>query len=292
MAVVSLTPKTPWALIVEEINVLNADTGAKFGLSDLVWTLKSVDNAAGKAVLNLKPGEGTPYFNERDVNYNRLDLAKWFKSIAVRVDVNANTTLGDVVDLVASRYGMITEDGTPFLNKATDIKEDTLADVVDFSTGGIQKVTLIAREGALAWYGEVDVTVYNSEYDLEKLIKVTELGNLLYVDDGDGSKTAARLVTYPVSFDRFSAALSALEAGDALDDELIEELAAEVTAQTGITGAVIDELIAGLKDVTVSYNGPTAAAPSSANPAHGSVLMAELVPSDNLYGTVVLGYTE
>ena len=102
-AQVSLTLKTPWQLIVDEINTLNADTGANFKPTDLKYVLKSKSDSAPDATLTLSPGEGTPYFNDRDVTYHRLDLAKWFQKIAVRVNVNKNTTIGDVVDLVAQR---------------------------------------------------------------------------------------------------------------------------------------------------------------------------------------------
>lgn len=92
---VSLTLKTPWQLIVDEINQLNADTGASFKYTDLKYVLKSKSASAPEATLTLSPGDGTPYFISRDVTYHRLDLAKWFQKIAVRVNVTANTTITD-----------------------------------------------------------------------------------------------------------------------------------------------------------------------------------------------------
>ncbi|ENY4565278.1 hypothetical protein ACFXSN_004906, partial [Salmonella enterica subsp. enterica serovar Chester] len=136
-AQVSLTLKTPWQLIVDEINTLNADTGANFKPTDLKYVLKSKSDSAPEATLTLSPGDGTPYFNNRDVTYHRLDLAKWFQKIAVRVNVEANTTIGDVVDLVAQRYGMITPTGEKFLDKDKDIKAETLATQVTFDDHGI-----------------------------------------------------------------------------------------------------------------------------------------------------------
>ena len=65
-AQVSLTLKTPWQLIVDEINKLNADTGASFKYTDLKYVLKSKSASAPEATLTLSPGDGTPYFNTRD----------------------------------------------------------------------------------------------------------------------------------------------------------------------------------------------------------------------------------
>lgn len=152
---VSLTLKTPWQLIVDEINQLNADTGASFKYTDLKYVLKEKNASAPEATLTLSPGDGTPYFNNRDVTYHRLDLAKWFQKIAVRVNVTADTTVGDVVDLVAQRYGMITPTGEKFLDKDKDIKAETLTNPVTFNEHGIQTITLEAKEDSLAWYGSV-----------------------------------------------------------------------------------------------------------------------------------------
>lgn len=289
---VSLTLKTPWQLIVDEINQLNADTGAKFGYNDLKYTLKTKSDSAPEATLTLSPGDGTPYFNTRDVTYHRLDLAKWFQKIAVRVNVEANTTIGDVVDLVAQRYGMVTPSGEKFLDKTKDIKAETLATEVKFDSSGIQTVTLEAKEDSLAWYGSVQVKVYNTTLDLSNIIKVTNLGNLTYVDEGDGTKTSARLLTYPLDFSAYATALQAVhENAVNIDASLAGNLTTLIKEQTGVSDDIINELKTNLQSATFVYNGVTTdSTDKGVNDAYNHVLVLSLSDGTYTYGKAVFGY--
>lgn len=289
---VSLTLKTPWQLIVDEINQLNTDTGAKFGYSDLKYTLKTKSDSSPEATLTLSPGDGTPYFNNRDVSYNRLDLAKWFQKIAVRVSVTANTTIGDVVDLVAQRYGMVTPSGEKFLDKDKDIKTETLATEVKFDSSGIQTVTLEAKEDSLAWYGSVQVKVYNTTLDLSNIIKVTNLGNLTYVDEGDGTKTSARLLTYPLDFSTYASGLKEITGNEVnLDASLAGNLTTLIKEQTGVSDDIINELKTNLQSATFVYNGNTTdSTDKGVNDAYTHVLVLSLIDGTYTYGKAVIGY--
>lgn len=289
---VSLTLKTPWQLIVDEINQLNADTGASFQYSDLKYVLKEKNPSAPEATLTLSPGDGTPYFNERDVTYHRLDLAKWFQKIAVRVNVTANTTIGDVVDLVAQRYGMITPSGDKFLDKTKDIKAETLANPVTFDEHGIQTITLEAKEDSLAWYGSVQVKVYNTTLDLANIIKVTNLGNLTYVDEGDGTKTSARLLTYPLDFSTYTAGLQAITSNETkIDASLAGNLTTLIKEQTGVSDEIITELKANMQTATFVYNGATAqSTDKGVNATYNHVLVLSLADGTHTYGKAVFGY--
>ncbi|MFS8300464.1 hypothetical protein ACMG5L_24225 [Escherichia coli] len=289
---VSLTLKTPWQLIVDEINQLNADTGASFKYTDLKYVLKSKSDSDSAATLTLSPGEGTPYFNTRDITYHRLDLAKWFQKIAVRVNVNANTTIGDVVDLVAQRYGMITPSGDKFLDKTKDIKADTLSNPVTFDRSGIQTVTLEAKEDSLAWYGSVQVKVYNTTLDLSNIIKVTNLGNLTYVDEGDGTKTSARLLTYPLDFSTYATALQAVQENAVnIDASLAGNLTTLIKEQTGVSDDIINELKTNLQSATFVYNGVTTdSTDNGVNDAYNHVLVLSLTDGTYTYGKAVFGY--
>lgn len=294
-AQVSLTLKTPWQLIVDEINKLNKDTGANFQYNDLQYALKSKDDAKGTAVLTLTPASGTPYFNSRDVTYHRLDLAKWFQKIAVRVNVDKNTTIGDVVDLVAQRYGMVTPSGEKFLDKTKDIKADTLTKPVTFDSSGIQTVTLQAAENSIAWFGQVEVKVYNTTLDLSNIIKVANLGNLTYVDEGDGTKTSARLLTYPLDFSAYATGLTALSPNSVnIDASLANNLATHIKEQTGVSDEIANELKTTLQQGTIVYNGTTAdSTDKGVNSAYNKVAVITLPASGTLcYGTAVFGYTQ
>lgn len=293
-AQVSLTLKTPWQLIVDEINKLNKDTGAAFQYTDLQYTLKSKDDAQGTAVLTLTPASGTPYFNSRDVNYHRLDLAKWFQKIAVRVNVDKNTTIGDVVDLVAQRYGMVTPSGEKFLDKTKDIKADTLTNPVTFDSSGIQTVTLQAAENSIAWFGQVEVKVYNTTLDLSNIIKVANLGNLTYVDEGDGTKTSARLLTYPLDFSAYATGLAAVhENAVNIDASLAGNLTTLIKEQTGVSDDIINELKTNLQSATFVYNGDTAnSTDKGVNSAYNKVLVLSLTEGTHTYGKAVFGYTQ
>ena len=289
---VSLTLKTPWQLIVDEINTLNADTGASFKYTDLKYVLKSKSDSDSAATLTLSPGDGTPYFNTRDITYHRLDLAKWFQKIAVRVSVDANTTIGDVVDLVAQRYGMVTPSGEKFLDKTKDIKADTLSNPVTFDQSGIQTVTLEAKEDSLAWYGSVQVKVYNTTLDLSNIIKVTNLGNLTYVDEGDGTKTSARLLTYPLDFSTYATALQAVhENAVNIDASLAGNLTTLIKEQTGVSDDIINELKTNLQSATFVYNGVTTdSTDKGVNDAYNHVLVLSLSDGTHTYGKAVFGY--
>lgn len=293
-AQVSLTLKTPWQLIVDEINKLNKDTGAAFQYTDLQYTLKSKDDAQGTAVLTLTPASGTPYFNSRDVTYHRLDLAKWFQKIAVRVNVDKNTTIGDVVDLVAQRYGMVTPSGEKFLDKTKDIKADTLTNPVTFDSSGIQTVTLQAAENSIAWFGQVEVKVYNTTLDLSNIIKVANLGNLTYVDEGDGTKTSARLLTYPLDFSAYATGLAAVhENAVNIDAGLAGNLTTLIKEQTGVSDDIINELKTNLQSATFVYNGDTAnSTDKGVNGAYNKVLVLSLTEGTHTYGKAVFGYTQ
>lgn len=289
---VSLTLKTPWQLIVDEINKLNTDTGANFKPTDLKYVLKEKNPSAPEATLTLSPGDGTPYFNNRDVTYHRLDLAKWFQKIAVRVNVNANTTIGDVVDLVAQRYGMITPSGEKFLDKAKDIKADTLDTPVTFDDHGIKTITLEAKEDSLAWYGSVQVKVYNTTLDLANIIKVTNLGNLTYVDEGDGTKTSARLLTYPLDFSTYASGLQAITGNEVnLDAGLAGNLTTLIKEQTGVSDDIINELKTNLQSATFVYNGVTTeSTDKGVNATYSNVLVVSLANGTHTYGKAVFGY--
>lgn len=291
-AQVSLTLKTPWQLIVDEINKLNADTGAKFGYNDLKHTLKSKSASDSAATLTLSPGEGTAYFNSRDVTYHRLDLAKWFQKIAVRVNVDANTTIGDVVDLVAQRYGMITPDGVKFLDKDEDIKADTLTTPVTFDRSGIQTIILQAKEDSLAWYGSVQVKVYNTTLDLSNIIQVTNLGNLTYVDEGDGTKTSARLLTYPLDFSTYTTGLQAITSNETkIGESLASNLTTLIKEQTGVSDEITNELKSHLQSATFVYNGTTTeSTDKGVNDAYNHVLVVSLAEGNHTYGKAVFGY--
>lgn len=291
-AQVSLTLKTPWQLIVDEINQLNADTGASFKYTDLKYVLKSKSASAPEATLTLSPGDGTPYFNNRDVTYRRLNLAKWFQKIAVRVNVEANTTIGDVVDLVAQRYGMVTPSGEKFLDKAKDIKADTLSNPVNFDRSGIQTITLEAKEDSLAWYGSVQVKVYNTTLDLANIIKVTNLGKLTYVDEGDGTKTSARLLTYPLDFSTYAPGLKAITGNEVdIDASLAGNLTTLIKEQTGVSDEIITELKANLQTATFVYNGATTdSTDKGVNATYNHVLVLSLTDGTHTYGKAVFGY--
>lgn len=197
---VSLTLKTPWQLIVDEINQLNADTGASFQYSDLKYVLKEKNPSAPEATLTLSPGEGTPYFNERDVTYHRLDLAN--------------------------------------------------------------------------------------------IIKVTNLGNLTYVDEGDGTKTSARLLTYPLDFSTYTAGLQAITSNETkIDESLAGNLTTLIKEQTGVSDDIINELKTNLQTATFVYNGvTTGSTDKGVNATYNHVLVLSLANGTHTYGKAVFGY--
>lgn len=197
-----------------------------------------------------------------------------------------------MVDLVAQRYGMVTPSGEKFLDKTKDIKTETLATQVTFGQSGIQTVTLEAKEDSLAWYGSVEVKVYNTTLDLSNIIKVTNLGKLTYVDEGDGTKTSARLLTYPLDFSTYATALQAVhENAVNIDASLAGNLTTLIKEQTGVSDEITNELKTNLQTATFVYNGTTTESTDrGVNAAYNHVLVLSLADGTHTYGKAVFGY--
>ena len=111
------------------------------------------------------------------------------------------------------------------------------------------------------------------------------------MDNGDGTKTAARLVTYPIDLSAYGADLSAATTAAALDAELVDEIVAKIKTETGISDTLSTDLAAALKAAKPSYVGTSAASTDEGvNPAFTNVVIVPLTATDNLYGSAVLGF--
>ena len=187
---------------------------------------------------------------------------------------------------------MITPSGEKFLDKTKDIKADTLNTPVTFEQSGIQTITLQAKEDSLAWYGSVQVKVYNTTLDLSNIIKVTNLGNLTYVDEGDGTKTSARLLTYPLDFSTYTVGLQAITGNETkIGADLAGNLTTLIKEQTGVSDEIITELKANLQTATFVYNDATAqSTDKGVNAAYNHVLVLSLTNGTHTYGKAVFGY--
>lgn len=189
---------------------------------------------------------------------------------------------------------MVTPSGEKFLDKTKDIKADTLTNPVTFDSSGIQTVTLQAAENSIAWFGQVEVKVYNTTLDLSNIIKVANLGNLTYVDEGDGTKTSARLLTYPLDFSAYATGLAAVhENAVNIDASLAGNLTTLIKEQTGVSDDIINELKTNLQSATFVYNGDTAnSTDKGVNSAYNKVLVLSLTEGTHTYGKAVFGYTQ
>lgn len=144
----------------------------------------------------------------------------------------------------------------------------------------------------MAWYGSVQVKVYNTTLDLANIIKVTNLGNLTYVDEGDGTKTSARLLTYPLDFSTYTTGLQAITSNDTkIDETLAGNLTTLIKEQTGVGDEIITELKANLQTATFVYNGATTGSTDKGvNAAYSNVLVLSLANGTHTYGKAVFGY--
>lgn len=170
--------------------------------------------------------------------------------------------------------------------------ESNIAGYISENVRQSQTITLEAKEDSLAWYGSVQVKVYNTTLDLANIIKVTNLGNLTYVDEGDGTKTSARLLTYPLDFSTYAPGLQAITGNEVnIDASLAGNLTTLIKEQTGVSDDIINELKTNLQTATFVYNGATTASTDKGvNATYNHVLVLSLADGTHTYGKAVFGY--
>lgn len=138
--------------------------------------------------VTIKPADKSPYFSEQSLVYVRRDLAKAFAGVPLRFIVGADVTIRNVVENIASTYGIN-------FDLAVDFLEADLAKTVDFTTGGQQEVTLSPAETSYVWAGNLKVMVVNDKLDLITIIKKTDLTELHYYQETDKTKGSLMMAT-------------------------------------------------------------------------------------------------
>lgn len=216
----------------EVLALLNEKNSTAFKPKDLVLTLLSTD-AGGEAHVGIAPAPGVAYYNEREITYTKRDLAKSVLGIPLRLVVNENPTVAQLLALFATKYGFT-------FDEAIDFTEAELAKTVDFANGGVQVVEIPSAESSMVWIGKLSITVANDALDLANIIKVQSLENLVYLS-GDPTKASVELATIATNWlkapDTTIAILSTLAVDDEVDSELAEALVSTMLDQ----GSIIED---------------------------------------------------
>ncbi|EKA1377507.1 hypothetical protein OJ570_000333 [Escherichia coli] len=163
-----------------------------------------------------KGKDGSRYYKSVFVSMVKRDLTKAFLGIPVKIIIEEDTQLREIMQAVADRYGVA-------FDLATDFLQEQLNKTTTTSTTGRQSVRVAADEGSLVWAGDLELTVENRKYDLLSLIRHLDLTGLKYLRD-DRTKGDVELLIAGIDPDRF-AGLANLQQGEVIYPALAHRIA-------------------------------------------------------------------
>ena len=230
----------------EILALINArNPGSPLTIDDITYEVvgQEVD---GTATVKVTPKEGVKYYGEQTITYRKRELANSVRGLPVRLLVNANTTIKNLVQLFAAKYGFS-------FDQMTDFTQEELNKEVSFAESGVQVVEIPAAASSLVWIGSLSITVSNDALDLSSIIVNSDLTKLGYLS-GAGTVASIKLATISGNFVSLKSEIEALADGaampstlaqavhDALKDQQITTVdhPALITALTGQTLASKD----------------------------------------------------
>ena len=163
-----------------------------------------------------KGKDGSRYYKSVFVSMVKRDLAKAFLGIPIKVIIEEDTQLREIMQTVADRYGVA-------FDLAVDFLQEQLNKTTTTATTGRQTVTLTAGDESLVWAGDLELTVENRKFNLTNLIRDLDLTGLKYLHD-DRTKGDIELLIAGIDPDRF-AGLANLQQGEVIYPALAHRIA-------------------------------------------------------------------
>lgn len=256
------------------------------GETDLGKLLKAskVDNVKDwNTELLVTATRSSPYVGSVTVEYDRLDLERLFRNIAVNLDVKGAKTTSDLLPRLNARYGLaiakeeVVEEPVPERNDENP--------VVHF--------TIKIKDTSLVYIGELPVTIGEDADVGERLnlvITKTRLDGMHYPVD-DTEKGQAYIYTYGVDCNAIRTFLSTLATGgDIVDTALAKELNKVVPEIWVADDNLMDYNVRGSKIV---FAGSTSAEEAvDSNTSFNSVVIISLddTKCSNFAGDLYLHY--
>lgn len=275
-------------LVIDLINLTNtdADTGVSIDIKpgELLFGNPVVHTPAEapedyNTDLKCTATKESPYLGSVTVGYDRLDLQKLFKNIAVNLDVGSPKTTADLLPLLNRKYGL------------GIAAEEVAANPVDTTGATPWHHTIVMVDTCLTYIGTLDVTVgpdADVGEDLNLVITKTRLDGIHYPVDGT-DKGQAYIYSFGVDCNAIRPWLATLAKDVPIDDTaLAKELNKIVPERWHAGDAVADYNVRGAK---VTYTGPTADLPD-ANRTYNTVVTIVLAEDKcaNFAGELFLHY--
>lgn len=198
----------------EILRLINEKNGLSLTSDDVVFA--RVLSAPETTSILFKGKDGSRYYKSVFVSLVKRDLAKAFLGIPVKIIIEEDTQLREIMQAVADRYGIA-------FDLATDFLQGQLNKTTTTSTTGRQSVKVTADEGSLVWAGDLVLTVENRKYNLLSLIQHLDLTGLKYLND-DRTKGDVELLIAGIDPDRF-VGLANLQQGEAIYPALAHRIA-------------------------------------------------------------------
>lgn len=158
----------------EILRLTNEKNGLSLTFDDVEFA--RVLSAPETTSILFKGKDGSRYYKSVFVSLVKRDLAKAFLGIPVKIIIEEDTQLREIMQAVADRYGIA-------FDLATDFLQGQLNKTTTTSTTGRQSVKVTADEGSLVWAGDLVLTVENRKYNLLSLIQHLDLTGLKYLND-------------------------------------------------------------------------------------------------------------
>jgi len=218
----------------------------------------------------------SPYVGSVTLEYDRLDIGKLFKNIAVNLDVKGAKTTLDLVDRLNARYGL-----------GIDKKEVVSAPVAELTTAApVAHATIEIDATSLAYFGKLDVTVGEDADVGERLnlvVTKTRLDGLHYPVD-DTMKGQAYIYSYGVDCNSIRTFLATLATGGVIDDTALAKELNKVVPELWHAGN--DAADYNVRGATIKYAGATRDDPS--NPSTDKTALEVFENANTNFNTVVV----
>lgn len=198
----------------EILRLINEKNGLSLTFDDVEFA-RVLSSPETTSIL-FKGKDGRRYYKSVFVSMVKRDLTKAFLGIPVKIIIEEDTQLREIMQAVVDRYGIA-------FDLATDFLQEQLNKTTTTSTTGRQSVRVTADEGSLVWAGDLVLTVENRKYNLLSLIQHLDLTGLKYLHN-DRTKGDAELLIAGIDPDRF-AGLANLQQGDVIYPALAHRIA-------------------------------------------------------------------